>query len=169
MCFSHFLNCTNNTKSRNAPHIMLNFNLPIKYCGAPIILKARSHHSKLLSSNLRVEDSWLKIGIIFLDNFSVKNLKSWNLGQLSCLIISVKETLVTSAFGDDADRVECALNPSGSIPVIARTCPNHRNCRRRHRFLWLIHWHSPSPQALRFSRWESIALLTQNSLSLKKL
>ena len=40
-------------------------------------------------------------------------------------MISVKETPVTSAFEDDADRVECALNISVSIPAIATTCPNH--------------------------------------------
>ena len=40
-------------------------------------------------------------------------------------MISVKETPFTSAFEDDADRVECTLNTSVLIPAIARTCPNH--------------------------------------------
>ena len=37
----------------------------------------------------------------------------------------VKGTPVTSAFEDDADRVECALKASVLILVITRTFPNH--------------------------------------------
>ena len=39
--------------------------------------------------------------------------------------MSVKEIPVTSAFEDDADQVECALEISVLIPPIARTFPNH--------------------------------------------
>ena len=39
--------------------------------------------------------------------------------------MSVKETPVTSAFEDDADRVERTLNTSVSMSAIARTCGNY--------------------------------------------
>ena len=38
-------------------------------------------------------------------------------------VMSVKETPVTSAFKDDANRVECALKIFVLIPAIARTFP----------------------------------------------
>ena len=71
--------------------------------------------------------------------------------------MSVKETPVTSAFEDDAARVECALKTSVLIPAIARTCPNHLEtvdgdtglCG----LIWLTrNWLSSTPQTLRLSR-----------------
>ena len=69
----------------------------------------------------------------------------------------VKETPVTSAFEDDADRVECALKTFVLILAIARTCPNHPEAvdgdTGLFGLIWLTgNWLSPTPQTLRLSR-----------------
>ena len=88
--------------------------------------------------------------------------------------MSVKETPVTSAFEDDADQVECALEISVLIPPIARTCPNHLVPVDGDTGLCCLIWLtrnrlSPIPQTLRLSISESIAFHTQSLLSLGKL
>ena len=76
---------------------------------------------------------------------------------MTLLIISVKENRVTSAFEDDADRVECVLNVSVLIPAIARTCPNHLETVDGDTGLYGLVWLtrnelSTNPQTLRLSR-----------------
>ena len=79
--------------------------------------------SSLQSYLLRIPDWKLESYSLILFLQKLWKVEAWD--QWPCLIISVKENPVPSAFEDDADRVECVLNASASTPAIARTCPNH--------------------------------------------
>ena len=112
----------------------------------PHVILNSLHEISVGRSNTAAHPLWLKLEVITL-NYSLKScllrIHDWKLescslilflqdfwkveawDQIPCLIISVKKTPVTLAFEDDADRVECVLNTSVLISVIARTCPNH--------------------------------------------